>query len=62
MLLRGSDTASDHEDTLLSTRACCALALLIALAGAGLRLAVPVTPSDAAYRAVVEAYPSKPRP
>ncbi|WP_018045742.1 MULTISPECIES: hypothetical protein [Methylobacterium] len=46
----------------MSTRACCALALLIALAGAGLRLVVPVTPTDAAYHAVVEAYPSKPLP
>lgn len=48
--------------TALSTRACCALAFLIALAGAGLRLAMPVTPPDAAYHAVVEAYPSKPLP
>ncbi|MBO1019369.1 MULTISPECIES: hypothetical protein [unclassified Methylobacterium] len=46
----------------MSTRACCALAFLIALAGAGLRLAMPVTPPDAAYHAVVEAYPSKPLP
>ncbi|WP_019906134.1 hypothetical protein [Methylobacterium sp. 77] len=46
----------------MSTRACCAFAILVALAGAGLRLAVPVTPPDAAYRAVVDAYPSKPLP
>ncbi|MFD1303614.1 hypothetical protein [Methylobacterium marchantiae] len=46
----------------MSTRTCCALAIVIALAGAVLRLAVPVTPPDASYRAVVDAYPSKPLP
>ena len=40
----------------MSVRACLALSILAALLGAGLRLAVPVTPVDAAFRDVIAFY------
>ena len=40
----------------MSSRSCLLLAGLIALAGAGLRFAVPVTPADDAFRDVLRIY------
>lgn len=46
----------------MRTRTCLILALVAAALGLALRLAVPVTPVDAAYRDVVRAYDPAGRP
>ncbi|WP_204262835.1 hypothetical protein [Methylobacterium sp. BTF04] len=46
----------------MRTSTCLLLALVTALLGLGLRLAVPVAPVDASYRDVVRAYDPSQRP
>ncbi|WP_165700243.1 MULTISPECIES: hypothetical protein [unclassified Methylobacterium] len=40
----------------MSSRTCIILACLVAVTGAGLRLAVPVTPADDAFREMLRLY------